>query len=102
MYSIDLIDKILVDQDPERLIDPVYNNTDEYRSEAEKIYNRIMTENKIHLIDIVSTVVFVFYESFGSWSNEYGDFGYDSKYLTESKLDRLETVGMMIFNLAQE
>ena len=101
MLSINLIDQVLIEQDPEGLI-KMGAPDDEYSSEAEKIYNRIITENKKNIIDYTSAVVFVFYEAFGSYSNEEGYFGYSWNYLNKYRVDKYKVIGKLIFELSNE
>lgn len=101
MLSIDLIAGILIEHDPEGLI-KMGAPEDEYSSEAEKIYNRITTENKQSIIDYTSTIVFVFYEAFGSYSDEEGNFGYSWNYLNKFRVDKYKAIGKLIFELSNE
>ncbi len=100
MISIKLIKDILREQDPERLIDHACKNYDEYDSEAELIYNRIITENKKRLDEYTSAVIFVFYESIGASMNPFDpdDFGYSINYLNFEKINRFKIIGKLIFD----
>ncbi len=101
MLSIDLIEKILIEHDTEGLIKMGAPN-DEYSSEAERIYNRIITENRINIIDYTSAVVFVFAEAFGSWSDEEGNFGYSYNYLNKYRVDKFKLIAKAIFEKVNE
>ena len=96
MLSIELINQILIEHDPEGLI-KLGAPIDEYRSESERIYNRIITENRINIIDYTSAVVFVFAEAFSTWSDEEGYFGYSWNYLNKFRVDKFKEIGKLIF-----
>lgn len=101
MLSVPSIEKILVDHDPEGLIRsgaPI----DEYSSEANLIYKRIIDENKNSLWHITSIVVFIFSESFGSWIDQEGNFGYSYNYLNKYRVDIFKKIGQSIFELNNE
>ncbi len=102
MLSIKLIEEILIEQDPEGLI-KMGAPDDEYSSEAELIYNRIITENKYTVISYTTAVVFVFYEMFGSSHNPYDDFdiNFNKKYLNDEYIASFKIIGKLIFDRAQ-
>jgi hypothetical protein len=114
MLSVKLIEAVLVEQDLEGLIDPQYNNQDEYSSEAAEIYERlirrqnkrgIIFEKNTEIINYISVVTFVFNESFGSGISYRGDeepvFYFDEKYINK-RLERIKIIAKLIFDLAKD
>lgn len=101
MLSVELIHKILIESDPEGLV-KMGAPIDEYSSEAEKIYKRIIFEDRLDIIDYTSAVVFVFAEAFSCWSNEDGSFGYSFGYLNKWRIDKFKVIGKLIFEKSYE
>lgn len=101
MLTVKLIEAILIEQDPEGLIS-MGAPEDEYISEAETIYSRIINETKVSIIDYTNTIVFVFAEAFSPWSNEDNVFGYDNTYLSFKRIERFKIIGKLLHNMANK
>jgi len=101
MISVELIEAVLIERDPESLIS-IGAPSDEYKSEAIKIHDRLINK-RLNLIEITSAITFVFYESFGSaikYSiNGNEEFSVDYDYLNEKRFNEFTKIGNLIFNI---
>src|SRR4051812_8775694 len=101
-FDPDMIKAILDEKDPEGLIDmgaPYHG--DEYHSEAQMIYNRLVSENIRDLGSITIKVIGVMFEMFGISSSCYdsengdlisrNDVHFDFKYI-ERRLKCFESI----------
>lgn len=113
MLSVELIESVLIEQDPEGLIS-MGAPLDEYSGEANEIYNRLIrklngnfifdSENAeiSKLIKYISVITFVMYERFGSGIQYNGTadptFFISEKFIS-NRLSQCKIIAKLIYDL---
>ncbi len=108
-FDIDMIEAILVEQDPEGLI-RMGAPSDEYKSEAQMIYNRITNENIKNIDSLIIKVIGVMFEMFGVSTESYKGgvkqpgLHFNHKYVSFTdgpglhRLKHFENIAKLIYN----
>lgn len=106
-FNVDEIELILIEQDPEGLID-MGAPSDEYSNEAKMIYNRISNEGVKNYNDILVKIIGVFIEQFGSSSSYYRsgelipEVKVSENYINQYRYNILKNISKLICDSAEE